>query len=865
MRGHLPRPSLSQILPVVFFLLAALPAAAIGILVTRSAWERELRTVREQHLQLARNLTAALTRYTEDVEAVFAMAVANVAEQQGVRRLGRLLGSLHVKYVAIVDRQGRITGLVAPESDLHLESLPATLVEQVWAGSQWEILPDALGEPTLFLGRPLESERYAVAAVHPRYVTELQEAIAFGAQGHAVIVDRRGRVIAHPNPHWRATRRDLSSLAPVQHMLAGDTGVARFLSPAIQTEVIAGFSTVPGAGWGVMIPQPMAELRGQVQHVQRTTWLVIALALCVAALLGVLISRWLAAPLRRIGAVAERFANGLYSTRVPALERWQIRETATLATQFNTMADEVARAWEAHQASEQRFRDFAQIAADWFWETDGQQTFHYISPAPAGGRQREIAERPGHYRGSYVYGDPEGRVVARIQAAMDQAEPFHDIEYQVLGQNGRPIYVSVSGQPIRDTRGQVTGYRGITRDITDRLVAEGQLRQAQQDMQQRQSQKMEALGVLAGGIAHDFNNILTAILGYADLAVHDVPPTSQTHRYLQAVIAAGQRAQGLVQQLLTFSRASEPERLPIQLHVIVKEALKLLRASLPATIEVREEIAREAGTVLADPTQMHQVLINLGVNAEHAMRDTGGILDVCLEAIELETPLLVHHTELLPGPYVRLTVRDTGHGMSPTVAGRVFEPFYTTKEVGQGTGMGLAVVHGIVTSHGGAITMQSHPGEGTIFTIYLPRLDLAMTEEHDTETLAPFGSGTILFVDDEPSIATLGQRLLEHWGYQVFIDTSSLSALELFRQAPQRFDLVITDQTMPQMTGDALARALRQIRPDIPIILYTGFSHAIDAAQASAQGIDALLLKPLVGRDLALAVHQVLQQRRCTA
>ena len=856
----LTRPSFVQLLPILFFLLAAIPAGAIGVLLTHSAWERELQTVQEQHLQIARNLVAALTRYAEDVEATFQMTVANVAEQQSVRRMSTLLSGLHFKHVCVVNAQGQVEHHVAPDADLKMESVPEPLLAKLRAGGTWEVLPDHTGEPTLFLLQPLDGERYALGAIRTAYFVELQSAIAFGKKGHATIVDRRGRVIAHPNPQWRTAMRDLSASEPVRRMMDGETGVTRFFSPALQEEVITGFSVVPKVGWGVMIPQPLSELAAHASRVQRAVWLVIGIALLCAALLGVLVSRWLATPLRRIGLVAERFANGAYEARVHALGVFHTREAATLATQFNTMADEVTQSWQACSASEQRFRAFAQIAADWFWETDLQQVFTYVSPPPEPGRHHGIAV-VGHHRREYVFGDPEGSVVARIQSYMDRTVPFDDVELRILGDDGQPIHVSVSGRPIRDTAGSIVGYRGVTRDITARLYAEEQLRQAQQDAQRRQAQKMEAIGVLAGGIAHDFNNILSAILGYTDLALHEVAPSGPATQYLQAVLTAGRRAQSLVLQILTFSRASEPERIPVQPRLIVKEALKLLRASLPTTIDIRQEIDEYDGTILADPTQMHQVLMNLCANAEYAMRDTGGILEVRLDTVALDTSAVAHYAELAPGSYVRLTIRDTGHGITPEVASRVFEPFFTTKGVGQGTGMGLAVVHGIVTSHGGAITLQSTPGQGTTCEVYLPRLDMVVDDATSRDESLPAGKGVILFIDDEETIVRVGQHMLERLGYQAVVCTSSLAALEAFRQTPHHFDLVITDQTMPHMTGEVLARELRRIRPDIPIILCTGFSHTIDAEKAQAQGIDAFLMKPLAARDLGLVIQQILEQR----
>jgi CheY-like chemotaxis protein len=327
------------------------------------------------------------------------------------------------------------------------------------------------------------------------------------------------------------------------------------------------------------------------------------------------------------------------------------------------------------------------------------------------------------------------------------------------------------------------------------------------------------------------------------------------------VLIAGERATRLVQQILTFSRQSEHKRQPVQLSLIVQETLALLRASLPSTIELRQSLAADSSTVLADPTQLQQVIMNLCTNAEHAMRPQGGLLEVCLDSVNIDATMAVAMPELTPGPHVRLTVRDSGHGMTPEVLERIFDPFFTTKSPGEGTGMGLAVVHGIVTSYAGAITVASTPGQGTTVVIYLPRFDSVVEETAQaTEPLSP-GHGSILFIDDEEALVHLAQEMLELLGYTAEAYTSSRAALAAFQAAPQRFDLVITDQTIPHITGEALARALRHIRPDIPIILCTGFSHIMTAENAAALGVDTFLMKPLVLYDLGLAIQHVLAAR----
>jgi nitrogen-specific signal transduction histidine kinase/ActR/RegA family two-component response regulator len=390
-------------------------------------------------------------------------------------------------------------------------------------------------------------------------------------------------------------------------------------------------------------------------------------------------------------------------------------------------------------------------------------------------------------------------------------------------------------------------------DITERTRLETQL---------RQTHKMQAMGTLAGGIAHDFNNILTAILGYTELAMQEVGQDQAVERHLRGVLTAGHRAKDLVQQILTFSRQTELKHTPIRLHLLIKEALGLLRAALPSTIAIQQVIAPYSGAVLADPTQIHQVLLNLCTNAAQAMHETGGVIEVRLEPIDVMIDRTLVCADLKAGPYVRLTVRDTGPGMAPEITERIFEPFFTTKDVGEGTGMGLAVVHGIVTSHGGAITVESAPGQGATFAVYLPRVAEPSTSMVHAEEPLPGGTERLLLVDDEEMLVHLGQEALTHLGYNVATCTSSLEALEVFRAAPQSFDLVITDYTMPTMTGEVLAQELRRIRPGIPIILCTGFSDTMTAERAQALGIDTLVLKPWRVHDLSLAIRQALPQQK---
>ncbi|MBI5593663.1 MAG: response regulator [Deltaproteobacteria bacterium] len=401
----------------------------------------------------------------------------------------------------------------------------------------------------------------------------------------------------------------------------------------------------------------------------------------------------------------------------------------------------------------------------------------------------------------------------------------------------------------------------LKEEIEERKRAEVAMRESEKQLQQ--AQKMEAMGTLAGGIAHDFNNILTVILGCAELSLREVPKESRTFRHLVELYNAGERAVDLVKQILTFSRRKEVERKPLRLGILCKEVLKMLRSSLPTTIEMQQDIDPHSGVALVDVTQIHQVLLNLCTNAAHAMREKGGILRVSLSDVDLSAKQVGNEPDIDPGPYIRLTVSDTGHGMTPEILERIFDPYFTTKGSGEGTGLGLAVVHGIVKSYGGTLNVLSVPDEGTTFHVFLPRVELTNGKIGAEENrVLPKGSERILFVDDEKPVIHIGKEIMEYLGYEVVATTGGTQALEIFKNQFEGFDLVITDHIMPKMTGLELAEQLLTIRPGIPIILCSGFTDCVIQERAESLGIRAFLTKPLVTHVLAEKIREALDQSR---
>jgi PAS domain S-box-containing protein len=393
------------------------------------------------------------------------------------------------------------------------------------------------------------------------------------------------------------------------------------------------------------------------------------------------------------------------------------------------------------------------------------------------------------------------------------------------------------------------------RDITPRIEAEQQ--KDELEAQLRQAQKMESIGTLAGGIAHDFNNILSAITGYTELAMLDTTGSSNSSRHLQQVLNASQRAKNLVAQILTFSRQAKAEFGPVQIRMIVKETVKMLRATFPASIMIDTDVVTD-GMVMGDANQIHQVVMNLCANAYHAMKASGGCLRVDLAEINMDEDH-AQIQDLSPGRYMQLTVADTGVGMDKTTMRRVFEPYFTTKEKGEGTGLGLSMVYGIIKAHKGAVTVESELAKGTSFSVYLPKIESRTdTQPAQNKILVSRGHEKVLCVDDEPELVNMIKAMLRKLGYQVTTRSSSLEALELFKQNSDRFDVVITDLNMPHLSGERLARQMVEIRPDLPIILCTGFSDQLTDQDLAAAGIRAVALKPVLRADLAKLIREVL-------
>ena len=511
---------------------------------------------------------------------------------------------------------------------------------------------------------------------------------------------------------------------------------------------------------------------------------------------------------------------------------------------------------EALKQSEEKYRTILENIEDGYFEVDIAGNFTFFNDSMC----RLIGYSPSAMSGmnnrEYMDAENAKNVFQTFNRVYETGKPAKGFDWEIIGVDGTRRQVDASVSLIISDDGNRIGFRGIAHDNTGRKQAEKEKSRLEDQLQQ--AQKMEAVGTLAGGIAHDFNNILSVIIGYTELILMNGNVDSEVKQNLKEIFNASKHARDMVKQILAFSRQSKHERKPIQVRHIVKEALKMLRASLPATIKIKQNIGKNTGVIEADPAQFHQVLMNLCTNAAHAMHEKDGVLEISLGNIDWDQNTDARPPELQPGPYLKLSVSDTGDGIHPETRDQIFEPYFTTKEKGEGTGLGLAVVQGIIKSHNGAVVVESEVGQGSTFHLYLPLIQGNVKTDEAASAPLPMGQERILLVDDEQPLVEIGKQMLERLGYTVAARTSSVEALALFKAQPDRFDLVITDIVMPNMTGETLAEKLMAIRADIPVILCTGYSEKFTRKHATAMGVQSFLMKPLLMQDLANTVRQAL-------
>jgi len=705
--------------------------------------------------------------------------------------------------------------------------------------------------------------------------------------GNLTLTDSKNRVIASTMPErtplkvWDWKESGMSQVLDNRmYLLSPNDKPLNIIARWQQSYYVQESSVGPELPWKLTIVAPVAPLQFILYALYVKNLAIVACLVTVALLLSYLFSHRLTRPLIQLAQVTADIPDKLAKDKGIDWPTSSAEEFNSLISNFRNMA----------KALEMNFHGLIQTNLQLLQEGEARQRaqenlkrsislLHATLESTADGvlvvnREGDIvsfnqkfvdiwqiapeildSRKDGTYLGSILQKlkDPQG-FLDRVQElyAHPELNSFDIVELldsSIYERYSQPQYLE----------GTIVGRVWSFRDVTFRQKAEEEKRHLQTQL--IQAQKMEAIGTLAGGIAHDFNNILGAILGFTEIAKDASPQDSFAAKNLDKVLEASHRAATLVKQILAFSRQAVIKKIPLEPAGIVKEAINLIRPSLPSTIAIKQKIDTVTKSILADPTQVHQILINLCTNAFHAMERTGGTLEIILKDCELFQHNLQQHPEIHPGSFVALSVSDTGTGIEPEIWGKIFDPYFTTKEVGKGTGMGLSIIHGIVTSYGGFITSETNLGRGTIFNVYFPALEEDVVSEIKTVEAAPLGTERILLVDDEEMLADIGKMILESLGYVVTVRTQSLEALSTFHDRPDFFDAVITDQTMPEMTGMDLARRMLEIRPDIPIILCTGYSALISEKQAKAEGIKGFAMKPLSKSVITTLLRNVLDKK----
>ncbi|GMV58432.1 MAG: hypothetical protein AMXMBFR72_15390 [Betaproteobacteria bacterium] len=574
--------------------------------------------------------------------------------------------------------------------------------------------------------------------------------------------------------------------------------------------------------------------------------------------LALLIRRRGLAPLERLQAAAAAIQRGDLAVRCETGTQDELGDTGRAV---NAMAESLLAANAALRESQERYRLAVDGSNQGLWDWDIARGTMYLSPRAQLllGLAPGTPTRPRREWNAIQTCHPDDRALVRdaISAYLRGATEHLEIEYRIRHASGQWHWYRCRGVAVRDERGRPYRMAGSMEDISARKDAEAERNRLERQL--RQAQKLEAIGTLAGGIAHDFNNILAAILGYGEMVQNEAGEGTRIRRHIDAAMSAALRAKSLVERILAFSRAGTGERVTVPVRAVMEEVLDGIGGALPAGVRLQRDlagVADDAG-VLGDATQIHQVVLNLCANATHAMR-SDGVLAVSLDTVTLDDDLVVATSTLAPGRYVRLRVADTGSGIEPHVLERIFDPFFTTKEVGVGTGLGLSLVHGIVRDLGGGIAVESQVGRGTTFTVYMPWVrceDRLPTVDGPIER---GGGETVMIVDDEESLVRLGEEMLAELGYEPVGFVSAVQALAAFRAEPDRFDAVLTDEAMPEMSGSEFTIEALRLQPTLPVVLMTGFVNAAVTARAQESGVAEVLVKPLVSRDIARSLAAVL-------
>ncbi|MBI5550942.1 MAG: response regulator [Desulfobacterales bacterium] len=766
-----------------------------------------------------------------------------------------------LRAIYALSTQGRVMGIGLPaekqgrRQDLMGMDLSRNRLFQQASQEQRPIWSDTFlsvvgGSLVVALAVPAK-EMMVIGEIELLQLTDYLKRIPLPEEQLILVLDRHGQIVADRENRYTAQQLNIGNIPLVKAGLTSKTtqsGRFDFNYQAMLGDIVPTYSI----DWFIMVAQPIQIAFGPLKTMLRLVLLGLGIALSIGIAFSILFSRRMARRFESLTTHARLVATSDTPSAWPKSSIAEFNELseslAQMAVSIRNREQQRKEDEEKIRRSENNYRTLFEESLDTIFISTVEGKYLDINPmgvALLGYASKEEVLALDIFRDIYVNAEERSQLIHRLI----QVGYVKDYQVRMKKKNGDIIDVAITATLIQNRANQPAAIRGIIRDITERKSLEEQLRQAQ---------KMEAIGALAGGIAHDFNNLLTPILGYAEIMQSEFPAGSPLRESIDQVVSASNKAKDLVKQILTFSRQQPHEPRPVRIQHVLNEAVRLLRASIPKSIEIKESLLK-SGFILADPGQIHQVIINLCTNAYHAMRDSGGAMGLEVKEMDVGPEVLIPGLEIEPGRYVRLEVSDTGIGMDEKTKSRIFDPYFTTKKPGEGTGLGLAVVHGIVKHHKGHITVYSEPGRGTIFHVYFPAVGAQGTAVAvPSVEQAPRGHERILIVDDEKPIVQLQKSLLESLGYRVTALFSSMDALQMFTRRPDDFDLVITDMTMPGMNGALLSRELLKLRKDLPIILCTGFSELIDEDKARALGIRRYVMKPIVRAEIARVIREIL-------
>ncbi|MEP4380871.1 MAG: ATP-binding protein [Paracoccaceae bacterium] len=823
--------SMRLVLTVAFTLIAFVPSLFLSGWVERTVLTHEIDAVKEKHLLLAKNAQLALQRYADDVETGFDLFIDAVQHDETSHHLKQVAKRLKFRSLAIYNPNAEPVRSWNVSAVGHATIDDETLREIVSSAPSTgtKFLPaqlDSLGRPTIYIACKLANGDVAIGTLSNEFIKKIQHSITFDQRGHAAIVDSEGQLLAHPKPEWTQTIKNIAKIEPVARMMRGESGVMQFYSPAVKANMIAGYTSVPGVGWGVMVPQPFAELQARADRITQAAYISISLGVAIAAVFAWFLAGLLVRPVYAVINGTTKIAGGSLAFRVPTHSRIVPRELRSLSENFNDMAEEIEahHAAQTAKAEEERRQLLGRIAENLpgvifrrVVNTDGCVEYPVLNMGTQkafGLDRKSIGSDPAIFVDAIV---PEDRDIwsAMVEGTMTSSDTnYRDI--RIKHQDGHVFFARLFGT-VRHQEGTIV-WDGGAIDVTQEKSNEQRL---------VQNQKMQALGKLTGGVAHDFNNLLAIIIGHLELVDEKLNDSDSIRPLTRIAINAAEKGAELTSRLLAYTRNQELQPRVVNLCDLLENMQDMVVRSIGENIEVTYEQGSGPCFIKIDPGQMENAVLNLVVNARSAMPG-GGMIKLQTSQVSVENERIQQNLELPSGNYVCLTVSDNGEGIEPDDLCRVFEPFFTTRKDNEGHGLGLSMIHGFVRQSGGDVTIESVPNFGTTVNIYLPICDAHLEDHPDTyeqeDTTERQAAGSILLIEDEVVVGDICNHFLEQLGYNVVRAETGEAALRKLRDHNFMFRGIVSDVVLPgKISGPQVVEYALKENPDLGVLMMSGY------------------------------------------